>query len=71
MYDMHKPLPDSGLSFVNMQIADDIKPHPIVISILSKLSKCIPTWRVIPTPDITDVANRDPLIRKEVNFHYF
>ncbi|XP_031110124.1 caffeoylshikimate esterase-like [Ipomoea triloba] len=48
------------------KIADAIKPHPIVISILSKLSKCIPTWKIIPTPDITDVANRDPLKRKEI-----
>ncbi|TVU01228.1 hypothetical protein EJB05_53330 [Eragrostis curvula] len=31
------------------KIVEDMKPHPIVISILSKLSNVIPTWRIIPS----------------------
>lgn len=49
------------------QIADDIKPSPIVISVLTKLTNVIPTWKIIPTPDIIDKAFRDPVVRKEVH----
>ncbi|GAA0169200.1 phospholipase [Lithospermum erythrorhizon] len=49
-----------------VKIADDMKPHPIVISILTKLSTIIPTWKIIPTQDIIDVAFRQPEVRAEV-----
>jgi hypothetical protein len=32
-----------------MQIVDDMMPTPLVISILSKLSNVIPTWKIIPS----------------------
>lgn len=49
-----------------VQIADDLKPHPIVISVLNKLARVIPTWKIIPTNDIIDVAFKDPVKRAEV-----
>ncbi|CAA3021128.1 caffeoylshikimate esterase-like [Olea europaea subsp. europaea] len=48
------------------KIADDIRPHPMVMNVLTKLSRVIPTWKIIPTPDIIDVAFRVQAIRDEV-----
>ncbi|XP_072996226.1 caffeoylshikimate esterase-like [Typha latifolia] len=48
------------------KIADKMKPHPLVINILTKLSKIIPTWRIIPTQDIIDSSIKNPERRKEV-----
>ncbi|KAK9283279.1 hypothetical protein L1049_011515 [Liquidambar formosana] len=48
------------------KIADDMKPNPFVISVLNKLSKFIPTWKIIPTADIIDAAFREPEVRKEI-----
>lgn len=50
-----------------MQIADDIRPSPLVIKVLTSLARVIPTWKLTPTPDIVDIAFRDPLVVKEVN----
>lgn len=50
----------------NFQIADDIKPPQFVITVLTKLTKIIPTWKIVPGQDIIDVAFRDPKIREEV-----
>ncbi|CAD6258880.1 unnamed protein product [Miscanthus lutarioriparius] len=53
------------------KIVEDMKPHPIVISILSKLSNVIPTWRIIPNEDIIDRAIKSEEWREEVrNNHY-
>jgi hypothetical protein len=49
-----------------IQIVEDMKPHPLVISILSKLSKVIPTWRIIPSEDIIDKAIKSEEWREEV-----
>ncbi|XP_020591871.1 caffeoylshikimate esterase-like [Phalaenopsis equestris] len=48
------------------KIADEMKPHPLVINILSKLCKVIPTWSIIPTQDILDVAVKSPEKREEI-----
>lgn len=48
------------------QIAEDMRPHPMVISVLTKLCNFIPTWRIVPTQDVVDLAFRDPQVRKEV-----
>eukprot|EP00267_Zea_mays_P023232 XP_008648701.1 caffeoylshikimate esterase isoform X4 [Zea mays] len=53
------------------KILDDMKPHPIMMSILSKLSNVIPTWRIIPNEDIIDRAIKCEERREEVrNNHY-
>ncbi|PSR93068.1 Caffeoylshikimate esterase, partial [Actinidia chinensis var. chinensis] len=48
------------------KIADDMKPHPVVVNVLTKLCRIIPTWKIIPTQDIVDVAFRDPEVRQEI-----
>ncbi|CAL5407192.1 unnamed protein product [Camellia sinensis] len=48
------------------KIADDLRPNPLVIKVLTKLCRVIPTWKIIPTQDIVDVAFRDPEVRKEI-----
>lgn len=47
------------------KIADDMRPSPTVISVLKKLCRVIPTWKIIPTHDIIDVAFKEPEVRKQ------
>ncbi|GKU91842.1 hypothetical protein SLEP1_g5656 [Rubroshorea leprosula] len=48
------------------RIADEMKPHPLVISVLTKLCNYIPTWKLIPGQDIVDVAFKDPEVREKI-----
>ncbi|OAY38696.1 caffeoylshikimate esterase [Manihot esculenta] len=48
------------------KIADDLRPHPVVINVLTKLSSFIPTWKIIPSKDIIDLAFKVPQVRQEV-----
>jgi acylglycerol lipase len=48
------------------KIAANMKPNPVTITVLKLLSHIIPTWKIIPAPDVIDVAFRDPEIRKEI-----
>ncbi|KAL4012313.1 hypothetical protein IC575_029411 [Cucumis melo] len=48
------------------KIADDVKPSPLVVSILTKLCNFIPTWKIVPTQDIIDVAFKVPEIRHQI-----
>ncbi|XP_077213936.1 caffeoylshikimate esterase-like isoform X3 [Tasmannia lanceolata] len=48
------------------KIAEKMKPHPLVIKLLNKLSRIIPTWKIIPTKDIIDIAIKNPEKREEV-----
>lgn len=57
---------DNFLFFFLTQIAEEMKPSPLVISVLSKLSGVIPTWRIIPGQDIIETAFKQPEIRKQV-----
>lgn len=43
-----------------------MKPNPVVISVLSKLSGVIPTWKIIPGQDIIETAFKQPEVRKQV-----
>lgn len=62
-----------------VQIADEMRPSPMVIYGLTLLSKIIPTWKLIPTQDVIDVAFKEPHVRKQVcinknidlNYFYF
>jgi caffeoylshikimate esterase len=49
-----------------LQIADDVKPHPLVVAILIKLTNFIPTWKIVPSKDIINNAFKDPLKREQV-----
>ncbi|XP_021617320.1 caffeoylshikimate esterase [Manihot esculenta] len=48
------------------KIADDMRPHPMVINVLTKLTTYIPTWRVLPSKDIIDLAFKVPEVRQEI-----
>ncbi|XP_008783604.1 caffeoylshikimate esterase-like [Phoenix dactylifera] len=48
------------------KIAEEMKPPPIIIKILTQLSKIIPTWKLIPTKDIIDSAIKNPEWREQV-----
>ncbi|KAJ4971896.1 hypothetical protein NE237_004995 [Protea cynaroides] len=48
------------------KIADEMKPHPLVVKALEKLCKIIPTWKLTPVQDITDLAIKEPARRDEV-----
>ncbi|KAG0468082.1 hypothetical protein HPP92_017410 [Vanilla planifolia] len=48
------------------KIADEMRPHPVVIKLLTKLSHVIPTWRIIPIQDIVDAAHKSPKKREEI-----
>lgn len=52
--------------YLSMQIAEEMKPSPMVIKILTLLTRVIPTWRIIPTEDIVDKAVKRPEWREEV-----
>lgn len=48
-----------------------MRPHPLVISVLQKVNKFIPTWRIVPGQDIINAAFRQPEIRAQVPFFPF
>ncbi|XP_020571730.1 caffeoylshikimate esterase-like [Phalaenopsis equestris] len=48
------------------KIAEEIKPHPLVVKALTKLSSVIPKWKIVPTKDITESAFKNPDWREEI-----
>ncbi|KAL8509436.1 hypothetical protein ACS0TY_016589 [Phlomoides rotata] len=48
------------------KIADEMKPNQFTIKTLTYLCRIIPTWKITPTPDIVDIAFRDPHVRNEI-----
>lgn len=50
----------------NHQISEKVKPHPMVISLLTKVEDVIPRWKIVPTKDVIDSAFKDPVKREEV-----
>lgn len=59
------------MQWLIIQIADEMKPYPVLIDVMDKLVRLIPTWKIVPGPDIIDVAFRAPEIRNEVTLIYF
>ncbi|CAN7020214.1 unnamed protein product [Brassica oleracea var. botrytis] len=53
------------------KLAEEVKPHPVVISILIKLCSFIPTWKIVPGSDILDIAIKEPHIRTQVRKNEF
>uniref|UniRef100_A0A0E0MBE8 Serine aminopeptidase S33 domain-containing protein n=1 Tax=Oryza punctata TaxID=4537 RepID=A0A0E0MBE8_ORYPU len=47
-------------------IAEEMRPHPVVVSVLKVMTNIIPTWRVVPTNDVIDVAYRMQGKRDEI-----
>ncbi|XP_031112844.1 caffeoylshikimate esterase isoform X1 [Ipomoea triloba] len=48
------------------KISEKVKPHPLVISLLTKVEDVIPKWKIVPTKDIIDSAFKDPVKREEI-----
>ncbi|KAL6968528.1 acylglycerol lipase [Sarracenia purpurea var. burkii] len=48
------------------KISEKVKPHPVVVSMLTKIEDIIPKWKIVPTKDVIDSAFKDPLKREEV-----
>ncbi|KAI3907097.1 hypothetical protein MKW92_053260 [Papaver armeniacum] len=48
------------------KLADDMKPPKLVVSVLTMLTHVIPTWKIVPTTDIIDIAFKLPSKREEV-----
>lgn len=48
------------------QISEKVKPHPVVINLLTRVEDIIPKWKIVPTKDVIDAAFKDPVKREEV-----
>lgn len=48
------------------KIAEEMRPHPMVVSVLKVMTSIIPTWRVVPTNDVIDLAYRMQGKRDEI-----
>ena len=49
-----------------MQISEKVKPHPVVVTLLTKVEDIIPKWKIVPTKDIIDSTFKDPVKREKV-----
>ncbi|KAF7820468.1 caffeoylshikimate esterase-like [Senna tora] len=67
---LHRKMPqywDAAILAAPMcKIADEIRPNPVMINILTAISKIIPTWKLIPTKDIIDIAFKEPQVRDQI-----
>jgi acylglycerol lipase len=43
-----------------------MRPHPVVISVLKLMTNIIPTWKIVPTADVIDAANKMQEKRDEI-----
>ncbi|KAI3668274.1 hypothetical protein L6452_43351 [Arctium lappa] len=48
------------------KISEKVKPHPVVISILTKVEDVIPRWKIVPTKDVIDATFKDPVKRDKI-----
>nr|GMD23566.1 caffeoylshikimate esterase-like [Ipomoea batatas] len=48
------------------KISEKVKPHPLIISLLTKVEDVIPKWKIVPTKDVIDLAFKDPVKREEI-----
>ncbi|CAM6027756.1 unnamed protein product [Sphagnum balticum] len=68
--DIHRKEPqdwDGAILVAPMcKMADKMKPPPLVLAILMKLVKVVPTWKMVPTIDIINNAFKDPRKRQQV-----
>ncbi|XP_077218604.1 caffeoylshikimate esterase-like [Tasmannia lanceolata] len=48
------------------KISEKVKPHPVVVNILTRVEEIIPKWKIVPTKDVIDSAFKDPLKREEI-----
>lgn len=48
------------------KISEKVKPHPVVVNILTRVEEIIPKWKIVPTKDVIDSAFKDPVKREEI-----
>ncbi|CAM9000156.1 hypothetical protein QQ045_000517 [Rhodiola kirilowii] len=48
------------------KISEKVKPHPVVVNLLTRIEDVIPKWKIVPTKDVIDSAFKDPLKRDEI-----
>ncbi|WZZ82565.1 hypothetical protein YC2023_103137 [Brassica napus] len=48
------------------KISEKVKPHPVVINLLTRVEEIIPKWKIVPTKDVIDAAFKDPVKREEI-----
>ena len=49
------------------KISEKVKPHPVVINLLTRVEEMIPKWKIVPTKDVIDAAFKDLAKREEVS----
>ncbi|XP_004495954.1 caffeoylshikimate esterase-like isoform X2 [Cicer arietinum] len=67
---LHKKDPSfwDGAVFVApmCKISEKVKPHPVVVSVLTGLEEIIPRWKIVPTKDVIDSAFKDRAKRESI-----
>lgn len=48
------------------KIAEEMRPHPVVVNVLKAMTSIIPTWRIVPTSDVIAAAYRTQEKRDEI-----
>ncbi|KAG2619782.1 caffeoylshikimate esterase-like [Panicum virgatum] len=48
------------------KISEKVKPHPVVITLLTQVEDIIPKWKIVPTKDVIDSAFKDPVKREKI-----
>ncbi|XP_073353519.1 LOW QUALITY PROTEIN: caffeoylshikimate esterase [Aegilops tauschii subsp. strangulata] len=48
------------------KISEKVKPHPVVVTLLTQVEELIPTWKIVPTKDVIDSAFKDPVKRENI-----
>lgn len=48
------------------KISEKVKPHPLVVNVLTRVEDIIPKWKIVPTKDVIDSAFKDPVKREEI-----
>uniref|UniRef100_A0A5B7BDN6 Putative caffeoylshikimate esterase isoform X1 n=1 Tax=Davidia involucrata TaxID=16924 RepID=A0A5B7BDN6_DAVIN len=48
------------------KISEKVKPHPVVVNILTRVEDIIPKWKIVPAKDVINSAFKDPVKRQEV-----
>ncbi|XP_052184193.1 caffeoylshikimate esterase isoform X2 [Diospyros lotus] len=48
------------------KISEKVKPHPVVVNLLTMVEDIIPRWKIVPTKDVINSAFKDPIKREQV-----
>ncbi|XP_074582411.1 caffeoylshikimate esterase-like isoform X2 [Curcuma longa] len=48
------------------KISEKVKPHPVVVNLLTRVEEIIPKWKIVPSKDVIDSAFKDPIKREQI-----